>query len=109
MLAALRSISTRPAETSLDEFRNAFRARWEDRRVPLAEVLDEETGIGFEAATGPGTEGSPLLAGLRLPPAARHAAGRAGTSARPTSRAAWPRRSPTAPPRSRSTTPTSPR
>jgi class I lanthipeptide synthase len=70
-LAALRSISTRPADTSLDDFRRAFTARWEDRRVPLAEVLDEETGIGFERATGPGTEGSPLLAGLRVPGKAR--------------------------------------
>ena len=32
--------------------------------VPLAEVLDEESGIGFETAKGPGAEGSPLLAGL---------------------------------------------
>ncbi len=57
-----------PSESSsLDPFRRAFSERWEDREVPLAEVLDEESGIGFEAATGPGAEGSPLLAGIGFP------------------------------------------
>ncbi|MCE9575347.1 MAG: lantibiotic dehydratase, partial [Deltaproteobacteria bacterium] len=32
-----------------------------------AEALDEESGIGFEAARGPGAEGSPLLAGIPFP------------------------------------------
>jgi thiopeptide-type bacteriocin biosynthesis protein len=63
-IAALRSISNQPTETTLDDFKRAFRERWEDRTVPLADVLDEESGIGFEAATGPGSEGSPLLAGI---------------------------------------------
>ncbi len=54
---------------SFDDFKRAFRARWEDRSVPLAEVLDEESGIGFEAPGGPGAEGSPLLAGLPFAPA----------------------------------------
>ncbi len=53
--------------TSMQTFRTAFQARWEDQEVPLATVLDEETGIGFEAAEGPGSEGSPLLAGLAFP------------------------------------------
>ncbi|HEY1557940.1 MAG TPA: lantibiotic dehydratase [Kofleriaceae bacterium] len=52
---------------SLDEFRRAFTARWDGREVPLAEVLDEESGIGFESPRGPGSEGSPLLAGLAFP------------------------------------------
>lgn len=54
---------------SFDDFKRAFRDRWEDRSVPLAEVLDEESGIGFEAPRGPGAEGSPLLAGLPFAPA----------------------------------------
>jgi thiopeptide-type bacteriocin biosynthesis protein len=49
---------------SFDDFKRAFMERWEGRAVPLSEVLDEESGIGFEAARGPGTEGAPLLAGL---------------------------------------------
>jgi thiopeptide-type bacteriocin biosynthesis protein len=50
--------------SSFDDFKRAFMERWEGRAVPLSEVLDEESGIGFEAARGPGTEGAPLLAGL---------------------------------------------
>lgn len=50
-----------------EEFRRAFRERWEDRAVPLAEVLDEESGIGFEVVRAPGAEGAPLLAGLPFP------------------------------------------
>jgi len=66
---------------SLADFRRAFRERWEDREMPLADVLDEESGIGFETLRGPGTEGAPLLAGVafpaspstpRVPWAARH-------------------------------------
>ncbi len=56
---------------SLGGFRRAFRERYEDREVPLAEALDEESGIGFEAARGPGSEGSPLLAGIGWNPGPR--------------------------------------
>ena len=49
------------------DFRRAFAERWEDQEVPLALVLDEEAGIGFEAARGPGAEGAPLLVGLGFP------------------------------------------
>ena len=62
---------------SFEDFKRAFRDRWEDRTVPLAEVLDEESGIGFEASKGPGSEGSPLLAGLPF------------VGGQPDSRAAW--------------------
>ncbi|MCA9677538.1 MAG: lantibiotic dehydratase family protein, partial [Myxococcales bacterium] len=67
-IEALRRIGRRGEDPGLVEFRRAFTARWEDAMVPLAEVLDEEAGIGFEAASGPGSEGSPLLAGLPFPP-----------------------------------------
>jgi thiopeptide-type bacteriocin biosynthesis protein len=66
-MTTLASISRSPLGAALDEFRNAFVARWEDREVPLVEVLDEESGIGFEVARGPGSEGSPLLADLGFP------------------------------------------
>ena len=36
--------------------------------MPLAQVLDEETGIGFAAPGQAGAEGAPLLAGLPLQP-----------------------------------------
>jgi thiopeptide-type bacteriocin biosynthesis protein len=53
--------------TSLNDFSRAFRDRWEDREIPLAQALDEESGIGFESARGPGSEGAPLLADLYFP------------------------------------------
>jgi thiopeptide-type bacteriocin biosynthesis protein len=55
------------ARDAFAAFKRAFVDRWEDRVVPLAEVLDEESGIGFETQDAPGTEGAPLLAGLRFP------------------------------------------
>ncbi|HTR49844.1 MAG TPA: lantibiotic dehydratase, partial [Kofleriaceae bacterium] len=51
----------------LDGFKQAFRARYEGAVVPLTQVLDEESGIGFQAANQPGQEGAPLLAGLDFP------------------------------------------
>ncbi len=54
-------------QPTLADFRRAFSQRWEDREIPLAEALDEETGIGFEAQRSPGSEGAPLLAGLGFP------------------------------------------
>jgi thiopeptide-type bacteriocin biosynthesis protein len=56
----------RAGRGAMDEFKTAFRTRWEDRTVPLLEVLDEESGIGFEVSQVPGAEGAPLLAGLPL-------------------------------------------
>lgn len=37
----------RPGPDPLGRFREAFRGRYDRRRVPLLEVLDEEVGIGF--------------------------------------------------------------
>jgi lantibiotic biosynthesis protein len=67
----LQRTTRRVEDTTLDEFRRAFTERYEARTVPLAEVLDEETGIGFEASRAPGAEGAPLLAGLPFPGAPR--------------------------------------
>ncbi len=51
-------------DDDLATFRSAFTDRYEDREVPLVLALDEELGIGFGSAGGPGVEGAPLLAGL---------------------------------------------
>lgn len=61
---ALARIARPRDDGPLARFKRDFQERWEEREVPLAEVLDEEAGIGFAAATGPGSEGAPLLAGL---------------------------------------------
>ena len=54
-----------PQNDELSNFKEAFRERYENREVPLLEVLDEESGIGF-GSTG-GAEVTPLLDGLGLP------------------------------------------
>ncbi len=53
-----------PQESALDRFKKEFETRYEAREVPLADVLDEESGIGFERSTSPAAEASPLLIGL---------------------------------------------
>jgi thiopeptide-type bacteriocin biosynthesis protein len=65
-----------PPPDPLAAFRDAFVARYEAREVPLVEVLDEESGIGFELSGHPAADPSPLLDGLRLEPGGR--AGGAG-------------------------------
>jgi len=54
----------------LSRFRDAFAERYETRELPLTEVLDEESGIGFAASQAPGAAASPLLDGLAFPAAA---------------------------------------
>jgi len=53
----------RPRYDSLSKFRQAFLARYDQRQVPLVEVLDEEVGIGF----GDGADTAPLLKDLIFP------------------------------------------
>jgi len=55
----------------IDDFSSAFRERYgEGCEVPLLEVLDEESGIGFERSNQAGAEASPLLSGLAMLPRA---------------------------------------
>lgn len=63
----LRQLRGSLAEDPFDRFRREFEERYGDRtEVPLTEVLDEETGIGFAPARGALAEASPLLAGLPI-------------------------------------------
>lgn len=48
----------------LTSFKEAFVGRYEQREVPLAEVLDEEVGIGFGPPPSLQAEGAPLLGGV---------------------------------------------
>ncbi len=60
-----------PRPDELSDFRRAFTARFGDthvtREVPLAEALDDETGVGFGEASET-VEASSLLEGLDLSP-----------------------------------------
>lgn len=51
-----------PSANTLSRFRENFSKRYEEREVPLVEVLDEEIGIGLSA----GSENSPLLKDVML-------------------------------------------
>jgi lantibiotic biosynthesis protein len=66
----LRKLSRQRGTDELSRFRDAFAERYETREVPLAEVLDEESGIGFAASQAPAAAASPLLEGLAFPGAA---------------------------------------
>jgi thiopeptide-type bacteriocin biosynthesis protein len=58
---------TTPPVDMLRDFRKDFVARYEAAEVPLVEVLDEESGIGFLRSNAPTAETSPLLEGLAFP------------------------------------------
>jgi thiopeptide-type bacteriocin biosynthesis protein len=49
---------------SLRSFVEEFNKRYESAEMPLVEVLDEESGIGFEKSNAPSAEASPLLEGM---------------------------------------------
>lgn len=63
----LRRVARPLGINELARFRDAFLERYELREVPLIEVLDEESGIGFAMSNAPGAQASPLLEGLPFP------------------------------------------
>ena len=70
----LRRVTERPRDTALERFAADFVARYEGRAVPLAQALDEESGIGFQRSAAPTAEGAPLLEGLAFAEASDDAA-----------------------------------
>ncbi|MBU3748870.1 MAG: lantibiotic dehydratase, partial [Mycobacterium sp.] len=65
-IALLHRVAPTAQNASLHRFKEAFRARYEDRAVPLMEALDEEMGVGFNPSKHPAADQSPLLAGIDL-------------------------------------------
>ena len=65
-LRVLHAVAGGAGVDSLSRFREEFVRRYETREVALTEVLDEETGVGFERSAAPSADASPLLAGLPL-------------------------------------------
>ena len=51
----------KPAKDSFIDFKNAFRNRYESQWIPLVEVLDTESGIGYGKFSTSGMEESPLI------------------------------------------------
>jgi len=66
-ISLLHRMTPLSGATFLKTLREAFVQRYERREVPLVEVLDEETGIGFEQISALAADPSPLLAGLNFP------------------------------------------
>ncbi len=62
-LILLHQMSPRPGNDSFTGFRERFQKRYDKRWMPLAEVLDPESGIG----TAQPAEGAPLLEGFAFP------------------------------------------
>ena len=64
-LAVLNRLTAPAADKSLQSFITRFRERYEDREMPLLEVLDTETGIGYAADAN--KDLLPLVQDIRLP------------------------------------------
>lgn len=62
----LRKLTAPRADTAWTTFRDRFHVRYETREVPLVEVLDEESGIGF-GAPADDTAQAPLIRDLPFP------------------------------------------
>ncbi len=65
-MTLLNRMTPVPRETNLTKFKNAFRERYEEREMPLAKVMDVETGIGYLQTGGSG-DVNPLVDDLLLP------------------------------------------
>ena len=62
----LNKITLRQRNENLQQFHEAFYKRYEEREMPLMEILDTETGIGYPANRGAG-DISPLLENFHIP------------------------------------------
>ncbi len=60
----LHAVARHRPDEALKQFMEQFARRYETREMPLASVLDEETGIGFGMSGAASAEAAPLLAGL---------------------------------------------
>jgi len=64
-ISLLQRITPAPDSDPLTTFRQRFVARYEQRKVPLVEVLDEESGVGFRVEMN--RDHALLLEGLHFP------------------------------------------
>jgi len=62
----LAKLDRRRSHSSLLQFKESFRRRYEGQRVPLLLALDPECGVGFDEQKGIGEEATALLADLTL-------------------------------------------
>jgi lantibiotic biosynthesis protein len=65
-LQVLNSLNTSEEKSNLDKFKKRFSERYEDQELPLLEVLDTESGIGYLENTNNSVL-NPLIEDLNLP------------------------------------------
>ncbi len=65
-ITILNNITIPPKETTLSKFKDAFYERYQEREVPLSNVLDIEIGVGYRQNIGSG-DVNPLIDNLVLP------------------------------------------
>lgn len=65
-LHALNKLSSRPGQTNLTQFRDAFSERYETKEVPLLQAMDTESGVGYRQTRHTG-DIAPLVDDLGLP------------------------------------------
>jgi thiopeptide-type bacteriocin biosynthesis protein len=66
-LGILNRLTFKEVNNNLNEFKNKFSERYGDKFIPLSEVMDSETGIGYSTNNGDSGTISPLLDGLIFP------------------------------------------
>ncbi len=67
LIRFLSKITAPRDNPALTDFIKAFQKRYEEREIPLAEVLDGELGIGYPLGSGENGDISPLIKELKLP------------------------------------------
>lgn len=66
VIAFLGVLNGTTANTNLNKFKEEFTKRYEDDEVPLLEVMDTESGIGYPPGAHANNDQTPLLQGLNL-------------------------------------------
>lgn len=66
-LSLLNKLSLPQEKSFMNEFKSAFRERYEDREMPLSKVLDTEIGIGYKQGNNKYGDLNPLIDDISLP------------------------------------------
>lgn len=66
VIAFLGVLNGATTNTNLNKFKEEFTKRYEDDEVPLLEVMDTESGIGYPPGAHTNNDQAPLLQGLNL-------------------------------------------
>lgn len=65
-LSLLNAITPMPEGTNMMKFKEEFLKKYETREIPLVEVLDPETGIGYPAGGQMNSDNAPLVGDIQV-------------------------------------------